>query len=232
VFYRYLLVSVFCAAAAEASALPALVWTSDPSTSGLYSASATDTGMSVGFDCEESSEGCYEVFSISRNFTVTSPGWFLLTSTIGDGADASNCLPYPGCVFSVQFMTNFSSNTYGGGADLSFAGSYSQALTGTLEPPYNYNDYTEAFGSYSYTKTQSVSIYLSVGIYNTLTANYTGSSTAQNAGETDLGFSDEISLVPEAAVPEPKSVMFLGIALLATLAKKRKDRWHVTCSRQ
>src|ERR1035438_1459113 len=85
----------------RADTTPNLIWTGDPvSLGGLsggiggFAASSTLTGFEVGTNCFDGGEpGCNESFDVLRNFTVTSPGAFVLSTNIAINGQAFNCFP-------------------------------------------------------------------------------------------------------------------------------------------
>lgn len=216
--------------ASASPAPPSLVWTGDPiiNPATLYvdgiggaSGFSTDTGMQVLAGCTGIGDFCGLGFTLSRAFTVTSPGTFVLTSSVENDAEASNCLPFPGCSSEADLSDSVSSfvGVLGMGLGYSPSGSAGPVYA---EPIYSdgSSDYNPAEVFLNVNNSQFTILTLGLGDY-TLEEDYFG--IAQGTGETNISVDGRFSLVP---TPEPRGgiafmIVSFSIALCLIVRSKR-----------
>jgi len=210
-----LLTLACCVAQANASTASALVWTGPPVTEyvsvldqGGASGSDTFTGMTVVGSCSANTPKCVLDLDVYRDFTVTSPGAFRLTSSVTDDIQTDDCLPSgctsPSASVSATFSSSIAITGPKGGGSLPLSGSKSAS-----GPP----DYVTPVSLDFSGNSQSV-LMLGVGNY-VLNEKFDGTATAD--GDTTMDFTGNFSVIP-TSTPEPRgSIAFLIAAFAIAL---------------
>jgi hypothetical protein len=216
-----LLIGLGCVIAASADALPSLVWDGDPTVQAnggeQVDSYGTTTGMEMGGACYAPDNQCFLNFDVQRNFTVTSPGTFVLTGSVYNDVESYDCDPggcpspsyaelYPGTSFDVSPV----------GFGFSFSGS---GVAGPVYASYTPYDCCGSEVTLDMTDTRTELLTLDVGNY-TLGEAYNGS--AFGSGDTQIVFSGDFSLVP---TPEPiGDIPMLAAAMLIALGLRSRPR--------
>jgi len=183
---------------------PALVWDGD-----AFDAGDTSTGFESDNYCLGASS-CAFGFEGGpyRIFTVTSPGYFVFSSSVSANFYGYSCNPGE-CITDGSLTGTVSGSTEMDGVDLDF--SYSNSVT------FCPSCVLEEFG---YSDSQSTVVYLALGEYALAGLELFDSDSPENLSS----FIVDASLVP---APEPRlGIALLGIALMmllrACIRQKRK----------
>jgi hypothetical protein len=219
---KLLLLALGSIALLRADTTPSLTWTGDPTpssgASGLFDSSATPTGFEVDVNCSAGGD-CGVSFGVSRDFTVTSPGAFILSTNIALGGEAFNC--YPSRCSPVAYLS-ISYNGFADNAGLALTGSASSTVGPT--DPSNGISCLEAgsdciaFVNLSSASSQIVNLGPGASELDE-TYNVTGTS---GTGDTIVGGTFDFSLVP---TPEPRySFLFLAVAFILLACLRGKIR--------
>jgi hypothetical protein len=219
---RWLLL-ILLSCVAVASADPVLVWDGPPTLiddfedgGGLFGepgVSSITNGIEVSAGCFIYQGICLTGFEADQNFTVTSPGIFVLSTTITAGGQSYNCVPGD-CPFWPSAEVDVS---YGGDTAILGSSVYqpiydSGSNTSTASTCDSYG-FCVAYMSLNDAWTGSV--YLADGDY-TLEEEY---DFQVAGGEPTANAYFDSTLVP--GVPEPRGgIAFLGVAFLIALGLK------------
>jgi hypothetical protein len=176
-----------------------IVWSPDvlltPLNNPLAFATATENGLSSG-----GGEGPFInvgfSYSASRNFFVTTPRYYVFSTSFSFDSSGELCAPDGFCEDSVD--AQFTANV--GVADAEFSFSDSSSLA-----------FFDGFNEFDYEKTESTTVYLNVGPDN-ITQSFQGSVTSASDAEISTEF--DTTLVP-ASEPHWGAVLIVGLLIAA-----------------
>jgi hypothetical protein len=213
---------------------PALVWTGDPVITaddiigfqGGYSTNETAHSITSNYGCPQAPNpalACMADFTVSRTFTVTSPGLFSLSSFFNVDVSSSDCGPI-GCA-TTEFLQAFATETDGISGPVSFSESVNngesnfascgrQGLLGCV--------------SVSFNGSQGNTVNLGLGDY-TLDQDFSLTINNFNGAQAEMGAFVNTDLVPAVTIestPEPKST-FVAVAILFVVLASVRRHLHV-----
>ena len=233
-----LIVLFVVAGAVYADPMPTIVWSGVATVSGdvggMYSypyASTTSDGLDAGSDeTDDGSGGPFGNFMAETQFTVTTAGEFLLSSSVADGVFASTCSPVGACL-SYPLSEPDLAGSFTASAIITGPDGVLQTLSNSGSDPYSncqvfqgtYGQAAACNAGLSLSDSASNVVYLATGEY-TLQLNESDRSGPDDDSSGGVSFSAD--LVPASVpTPEPSKLgcLIAGMAIIF-LAKARRVR--------